>query len=124
MKKIVIITMALIALQIGTATSAQNTSMRGNDPLAAEATDAQDVSGDAHAAPGDRSDNDGGGTVRDTHTPRGNDGRSMHAAHDGNDTDSHTTAKTIPSANPVRPVAVAPRHLGYRWQSLIPGALK
>ena len=117
MKRIVIVTTALLATQI---MDVQAAPMHGGGPLVMEVADARDAGGDVHTAPADGSDDDG--SMAGDHTLRG-DGKPAHAAHDGDGANSDPAARTTPNTDSAQPAAT-PRHPGYRWQSLIPGAIK
>jgi hypothetical protein len=116
-------TCATLLFAIATPASVQGAPLRGLGLIALESSAAQrDVS---HVTPGsnvllDSPDNDGGGSVG-TNALHGESAASR-------DADSAMTPDALPPhaitpIDPALPVA-SPKHPRYRWQALVPGALK
>lgn len=128
MKKPVIALAAFVAALSSFAVSAQNAPLRGVGLLALEANESHGLG----ALPGGRNTlvetpDSGGGSVGARAMRGGGDsaggGARLMRADDAGSIDS-APAKPVVGGDPSPPAAATPKRPSYRWQSLVPGAIK
>lgn len=121
MNKPVIFVAAAVAALASSAACAQNAPLRGMGLLALEASD---------AVPGTRrslvESPDGGGGAIGARAQRGSDGASSGRATAREETtpDALPPKPMLDAGDPTPPAAATPKRPSYRWQSLVPGAIK
>ena len=119
--KTLIPALAVLATALsGSIAFAQSVPLRGGGLLALDA-------GESHAAGGHHAlvalpDDGGGGTIGPS-ALRGSDG-GMRGRGDGDAAVDATPAKAMGLDAPSGPAAETPKRPTYRWQSLVPGAIK
>lgn len=115
-------TLAVLAAALtGSTAFAQSAPLRGVGLLALDAGESHGGSGGRHAIVA-LPDDDGGGTVG-PRALRGGDGAAT--AHRGsNDSVDALAPKAAAFDAPSPPAAETPKRPTYRWQSLVPGAIK
>ncbi len=111
----------LVTALSGSAAFAQSAPLRGVGLLALDAGESQGA-GSGHHALVALPDDDGGGAVG-ARALRGSDG-GMRARGDGNAAADGMSPKAIGLDAPSPPAAETPKRPTYRWQSLVPGAIK
>lgn len=120
--KISICALAVLATALScSAAFAQSAPLRGVGLLVLDAGESQGAHGGHHALVA-LPDDDGGGTVG-PRALRGSDGGSR-ARSDGNAAAEPMSPKAAAFDAPSSPAAETPKRPTYRWQSLVPGAIK
>jgi hypothetical protein len=131
MKKPIIIMAAVVAAISSAAAFAQSAPVRGVGLLALNASESRSGPGNA---PGGHNAlieiPDGGGGGFGARAARGGDDTGPAASLSQADSDSITVPDALPPkvviapGNPAAPAAPTPKRPSYRWQSLVPGAIK
>jgi hypothetical protein len=121
MKKSICALAVLATAMSGSIAFAQSAPLRGVGLLALDAGESRGATGGAHALVA-LPDDDGGGAVG-PRALRGSDGDTRSRG------DASTAADGMPPKatildNPSPPAAATPKRPTYRWQSLVPGAIK
>jgi hypothetical protein len=122
MKKIMLISAVLLAAASASGAFAQSAPVRGVGLLALNASDSR---GNAGAAAGSRTmqievpDSGGGGGHVGARALRGGDAGGVH---DVGAAPSAPNPAPITAGDPTTPIA--PKRTNYRWQALVPGAIK
>jgi hypothetical protein len=124
MKKRFIILVALAAVMATAVASGQNAPLRGVGLLALNASEP----GSARSTLVEMPDgSDGGGSVG-ARALRGGDNampsRSAYGSAQDTVVPDELPPRNAPSTNPAAPAAATPKRPSYRWQSLVPGAIK
>jgi hypothetical protein len=125
MKKPVIALAAFVAALSSFAACAQNAPLRGVGLLALEANDSHGLGA---ALPGGRNSlvetpDSGGGSVG-ARAMRGGDSVGGRVAPAAETAAEVAPAKPVVEGDPSAPAAPTPKRPSYRWQSLVPGAIK
>ncbi|MFC5488958.1 hypothetical protein [Dokdonella soli] len=123
MKKPVIALAAIVAAMSSAAALAQNAPLRGVGLLALDASESHSGSGGRSALVEIPDDNSGGGSIG-ARALRGGDGSAPHAAHEAGGLELSPPKTLIQAGDPAQPAAATPKRPSYRWQSLVPGAIK
>ncbi|MEO7062675.1 MAG: hypothetical protein ABI082_02725 [Dokdonella sp.] len=123
--KTLIYALAVVATALsGSIAFAQSAPLRGVGLLALDAGESHGAAGGHQALVALPDDDEGGGTVG-ARALRGSDG-GMRVRGDGNGNPAAdaTSTKTIGLDAPSAAAAETPKRPTYRWQSLVPGAIK
>jgi len=130
MKKPVVALMAVAAMLFGAAAWAQEAPLRGVGLLALNASDASSGLGNAQprGALVETPDSGGGGATTRNGRGAGDIGPAARLPH----VDEPATRAipdalppaVLPHGDPTTPAAATPKRPSYRWQSLVPGAIK
>jgi hypothetical protein len=130
MKKPVLAIVAIAALLSGAVAWAQEAPLRGVGLLALNASDAQSGLGNAqsHGALVETPDSGGGGTTTRNGRGAGDIGPAARLPRAA-EPPAQTVPDELPPAalahgDPATPAAATPKRPSYRWQSLVPGAIK
>jgi len=121
MNKPAILVAAFAAALTSSAVCAQNAPLRGMGLLALEASDAVPSTRRALVEPPD-----GGGGAVGARAQRGSDGvpAGRAAVRDDSLPDALPPKPILDAGDPTPPAAATPKRPSYRWQSLVPGAIK
>ena len=123
MNKPILILAVLLAAMSCSAACAQSVPLRGIGLLALEAGDSRSASPGGGSALVELPDDGGGGAVG-ARAQRGS-GDGMHApVHDRAPVPDALPPAAIVRGDPAAPAAATPKRPSYRWQSLVPGAIK
>jgi hypothetical protein len=125
MKTIAIALAVLAAATSASGAFAQSAPVRGVGLLALNASDARGSAGDA---PGRGQalievDDGGGGGLTGARAARGG-GDGGKSSREAAVPDALPAKTPIAPGDPTAPAAMAPKHANYRWQALVPGAIK
>jgi|GEM_PF-1035453 hypothetical protein len=130
MKKTILFFVTLAALSCAAFAQAQEAPMRGVGLLALNASDAQGLGSTSanHSALVETPDSGGGSAGIRNARGAGDAGISAHAVRDEGEA-AHAIPDALPPAavhrgDPTTPAAATPKRPSYRWQSLVPGAIK
>lgn len=130
MKKPLVALLATMALLFAAVALAQEAPLRGVGLLALNASDAQSGLGSAQSrgALVETPDSGGGGAVTRTGRGAGDIGPAARVPR-GEETPARSVPDALPPAalshsDPATPAAATPKRPSYRWQSLVPGAIK
>lgn len=121
MNKPVILAVAVATALTSSAVCAQSAPLRGMGLLALEASDTVPSARRALVE-----SPDGGGGGIGARAQRGSDGTSAGRStpHDDSAPDALPPKPILDAGDPTPPAAATPKRPSYRWQSLVPGAIK
>jgi len=130
MKKLAFVLVAAVAMLSGVAAWAQEAPLRGVGLLALNASDASSGLGNTQprGALVETPDSGGGGTTTRNGRGAGDIGPAARLPR-AEEAATHTVPDALPPAilphgDPATPAAATPKRPSYRWQSLVPGAIK
>ena len=121
MKKSIFALAVLATAMSGGVAFAQSVRLHGANLLALDAGESHGT-GDSHHALISLPDDDGGGAVGPRAVRGGDSG--MRSRGDTSAATDGTSPKATTSDSPAAPAAETPKRPTYRWQSLVPGAIK
>ena len=122
MKNSVLIPAVLVFALSSAATFAQNAPLRGVGLLALDAAQAPDRTGPLSSSRSALPESTGGGGVGARALRGGDDAHQPRSDGDAATAPDALPPKAIP--RPIDAIPATPKHPSYRWQSLVPGAIK